>query len=478
MVIIKKTFTHCLFVLCLIGLAQSTTWEDVDSYFQNSNWITNAGLYIGRNETLFATTKGTFSNTSLISVASASKMVTSTTIAKLIEAGILSLSDKPSKYLPYWTTNTSDVRGLVNVSNLLSFTSGCSDDTYTFANESCVMDLYYNSTFLSPGTFAYSGCHFAILGVMAMKATNLSNWDSVFQTYLVANTSNIINWTGSFFSPKLNPGTNNPAGSLFIQTRYYATFLRALLNNKVLPIELSSDFQTYHTNSLAPNAPGNPVGKPWRYGYGLWIECNSTYWSSECGYPDLISFSSPGKFGFYPFVDRKYNYWGIVAQQNGSLTDSESVMIGLEIRALIQQVLSPNNTILQPPTSVPTASPTDVPPSISPTFSPTQADTPTSIPVDVPTGSPTGSPTDSPTGSPTDSPTGSSPVSPPASPVSPPASSPVSPPGSSSPVSPPGSSSPIRPTPSSLNELKSLSSSLQYNLLLLFVLVNLFHYIF
>lgn len=72
-----------------------------------------------------------------------------------------------------------------------------------------------------------------------------------------------------------------------------------------------------------------PAEESWRYSLGHWVETDP---QSGDG-----SFSSPGAFGFYPWVDAKNTYWGIVARKELSPDGSaavESVRCGQVLRKI------------------------------------------------------------------------------------------------------------------------------------------------
>jgi hypothetical protein len=52
----------------------------------------------------------------------------------------------------------------------------------------------------------------------------------------------------------------------------------------------------------------SPSPLAWHYSYGHWVE-------DEPGTGDG-AFSSPGKFGFYPWIDASKTYYGIVARED------------------------------------------------------------------------------------------------------------------------------------------------------------------
>jgi hypothetical protein len=85
-----------------------------------------------------------------------------------------------------------------------------------------------------------------------------------------------------------------PAGGAALSGKQYALFLRKLLKKELkLSALLGKD-------PVGEDALSSPAPKSWRYSYGHWIE-------------DDGSFSSPGLFGFYPWI--KGDTYGVVARR-------------------------------------------------------------------------------------------------------------------------------------------------------------------
>jgi len=53
------------------------------------------------------------------------------------------------------------------------------------------------------------------------------------------------------------------------------------------------------------------VAAGWRYALGCWRECLGGAYVPSCEGPGVLS--SPGAFGFYPWLDAARGYWGVVA---------------------------------------------------------------------------------------------------------------------------------------------------------------------
>lgn len=76
-----------------------------------------------------------------------------------------------------------------------------------------------------------------------------------------------------------------------------------------------------------------PDNESWRYSLGHWIETDPVFGDE--------SFSSPGIFGFYPWIDKSKTYWGIIAREDHDIRDAaiESVRCGRELRKIFFEEL-------------------------------------------------------------------------------------------------------------------------------------------
>lgn len=105
------------------------------------------------------------------------------------------------------------------------------------------------------------------------------------------------------------------AGGAVISTDAYALFLRKILGGKLQMASLLGT-GTVCTNpttcSTAAYAP-LPASESWHYSVAHWVEDDPKVGDG--------AFSSPGAFGFYPWIDATKTYYGVVARvaTNGAL---------------------------------------------------------------------------------------------------------------------------------------------------------------
>lgn len=111
----------------------------------------------------------------------------------------------------------------------------------------------------------------------------------------------------------MTPGDPLMAGGLFASATDYAQFLRKIMNGKyVISAHLGDD----SVCTLWSDCPGqvaySPIaalGEPWRYSYNHWVE-------SQYGNGTIDAYSSPGKWGFYPWITPDKKFYGIISRHD------------------------------------------------------------------------------------------------------------------------------------------------------------------
>jgi hypothetical protein len=208
----------------------------------------------------------------------------------------------------------------------LHFTSGYSNFSFcsqlqTVAECNAAGNPYDAAT---DGYFYYGGGHDQKLGAvdLALGAMRRNELTSEYARVLQPMLPEVTGF--SFNSPQFAGGGRTNGAT-------YAAFLRALLREKLALGKALGEGAvctlppTASNGSACTTALNSPVPEPWDYAYNHWIEK-----------PDgrsVAAYSSPGAFGFYPWLTANRNYYGVVARYSTSAVAAwESVLCGRAIR--------------------------------------------------------------------------------------------------------------------------------------------------
>lgn len=283
--------------------------------------------------------RGNVSRSSSHLVASASKWLTGATLMRLVEQGLMQLDDRPQDYLAYWTSDPDDPRSRITLEQLLAFTAGfdvgpadgsCVGDG-SISLDTCVQALYAAGLAYEPGTtFYYGPAHMHIAARMAEVASG-QDFVTLFRLQMADPLG--LSAATAFVSPSMsNPRASGGARSTASD---YAAFLTALLGRRLI-----ADLETFNADRTAPpvvlaSLPGSAAsdGNAWRYALGAW---------REDGADERLS--SPGAFGWYPWIDFEAGYFVLIAAEAlpspGFSPSAESVALGASLRPLIEQALA------------------------------------------------------------------------------------------------------------------------------------------
>jgi hypothetical protein len=123
----------------------------------------------------------------------------------------------------------------------------------------------------------------------------------------------------SFGQPQLAGGGRSSAGD-------YAVFLRKLLGDQLEMSALLGSHAVCTNPATCSTAVSTPItsGVDWHYSIGHWVEDDA---ASGDG-----AFSSPGAFGFYPWLDAGKTHYGIIARFDAAGGGNDSAACGALIR--------------------------------------------------------------------------------------------------------------------------------------------------
>ncbi len=270
--------------------------------------------------------------------ASTSKLVSAIIILRLVDQGVLNLTDQPQKHISTWPVASTDSLYNMNLAQLLSFTSGLETEPLCmnagFSDfETCVLNIGSTNSgnnAVPGGSFYYSSNHLQVAGLMAIKAKGASSWQNLFTSFKTE--------TGLFPTAAYDlPSSTNPrlAGGMHWKGKEYLDFLRALSKGTLLSSSLQSQLIADQTASsvMAYSPAKAALGEEWHYGFGLWHECQSANYNCTPG----SRVSSPGAYGAYPFWDRQRNYIGVLARQGALGTFSNGAALERSIRDVLNE---------------------------------------------------------------------------------------------------------------------------------------------
>ncbi len=154
--------------------------------------------------------------------------------------------------------------------------------------------------FQDDGKFHYSGGPFEVWGYQnSLGPMNSSGLNGVYKTYL----GNDLGM--SFFDPGF-------AGSLKGSASSYAGFLMKILRGKLIISRFLGTYPICTNPSTCLTAVASPVPYSWHYSLGHWIE-------DDPSRPlDDGAFSSPGMFGFYPWISSNKKFYGVLTRVDKS----------------------------------------------------------------------------------------------------------------------------------------------------------------
>jgi len=301
-------------------------------------------VYDARGTKVFEQMYGDFSADRRIPIASASKLVAGLTILRLVDQGKLPLDTTTGRVLGW-----KGVQGAITLEQLLSFTSGLPPkDACTLRPgitlADCVNSLSKLKLVAPPGTrFDYGNTHLHVAARMAEVATG-KTWDALFGSELraplgIAPQAIFYTW------PRRPEGTINPliAGGLQMTMNEYARVLELEYHRGVFRAQrlIGDAWFTRQATEPFPDAvigetPVGRIGLNYHYGLASWLECAPP--AVNCPVQ-----SSPGAFGFTPWVDRTGGYYAILGMDVGGIGRTGvvkfSVLLAHELQPLIREAI-------------------------------------------------------------------------------------------------------------------------------------------
>lgn len=285
--------------------------------------------------------KGAIEYDQKLALASATKLLTGITAYRMIQAGKITAAAKPQNYFGYWTSSASDNRSKITLEQLLAFTSGfntkdtnllsCVYNKFTTL-DLCIRRIYNGNIDTVPGATYFYGPHHMQVAAGMMDAADTGDFGAIFARYVttplgLTNTSYALQ---SAANPWAAAGGESTAND-------YSVIMRALFTGTLIT-DLNTFFAPRTLTAIKGEVPAAVLannGSQWEYAQGSWVECEfgtgGANYATQCA-TDKIN-SSPGAWGFTPWIDRKNGYWAVIATE-----DHDS---GAEKGIELEQVLQP-----------------------------------------------------------------------------------------------------------------------------------------
>lgn len=324
--------------------------------------LPGASLRLARgNGVVHRQTYGGYTGNERLAIASASKWLSALTLARLVERGDLRWNSTVGEYFP---NAPSSVRS-ITLTQLFSHTSGmgvedvpCVSDRFK-SLQACASEILAVPLAAAPGTaFAYGGNSMHVAGAMAEIAAGQS-WDDLFIAQMAQPLGlDQTDWTASStragyvrnFNPRIAGGARSTLDD-------YGRVM-----DMVLAGGLHEGQSFLRADTLATMALDRTVGlvvantpvPGYGYGIGQWVEAKDAAGAT-------YRVSSPGAFGFTPWVDWRNGSSGVlvVLGNGGLMRDDLTALENLCLRQL--DFVRRANSVAKPPVSPPAAAPVAAP---------------------------------------------------------------------------------------------------------------------
>jgi CubicO group peptidase (beta-lactamase class C family) len=301
-------------------------------------------IYDRNGVKVFERMYGNFSADRRVAIASASKLVSGVVLFRLIDKGYLSLSSTTGSVLGWSGANST-----ITLEQLLSFTSGLTPEhactaIATSSLADCVAAISQEPLTATPGTrFDYGSTHLHVAARMAEVATG-NSWNTIYGMEIVQPLGLPADLR-YYTYPRQAIGLINPlvAGGMRASMNEYASVLRLVYDkgrwqgSALLPTTLF-DRQTMEPfpGVAIGSSPAQSLGFNIRYGLTAWLECSTP--QTGCA-----AISSPGAFGFTPWIDRQSGYYAILGMElsnNSNGIVSFAMTLKEQLRPLIVSAMA------------------------------------------------------------------------------------------------------------------------------------------
>jgi CubicO group peptidase (beta-lactamase class C family) len=327
------------------GEAAASSWSHVEDALARAAEAAGPGAAFGltvwdnADRRVFERMVGGFTPDRRVAIASASKMISGLVIFESVRRGELSLEATTGEVLGWTGANAS-----ITMRHLLSFTSGLGREALCTVNPlvtlaTCVERIRDAPVVAPPGTrFDYGSTHLHVAARMAEVAAG-KTWAQLFDEALRVPLG-LPPEVAYFTAPKQATGVINPliAGGLRASMNEYAPMLALVYHHGAFGGRIVGTRALFQEQTREPfpdvvigQSPVADIGLSARYGLTAWLMCDTP--AAGCA-----SISSPGAFGFTPWLDREAGYYAILGMELPRDTADSGVV---DFAVKLQQELAP-----------------------------------------------------------------------------------------------------------------------------------------
>jgi CubicO group peptidase (beta-lactamase class C family) len=283
--------------------------------------VPGAGLRLAKGEdVLYEQYFGSYTAATVVPIASATKMLSAATVMTLVDDGLLDLDAPVSASLPAFTGS----KGTMTLRQMFSHTSGLPGANLHPVLATSVVSLAAAVDEIAccvalaapPATqFAYGGLSMHVGGRMAEVASG-QLWDALFAQRIavpLGMTHTDYEGLGPTNNPRMDAGARSSLDD-------YGRFLEMLLGGGVFRgariLEQASVEEMRKDQTFGVPIVSSPALDGTRYGLGTWRNVVD-------GEGEPVRVSSPGAFGFTPWLELDLGYYGVflVAWSSQQLRD-------------------------------------------------------------------------------------------------------------------------------------------------------------
>ena len=301
-------------------------------------------LLIKDGQTIYKKAFGTYTTETVVPIASATKWVSAVLIMDLVDDGVLSLDDKVSDWIFYYS-DLSDKKD-ITIGQMFSHASGFPSSALclnfqgpNWNLEKCAESISKLKMEELPGTvFRYGGVGMQLAGRVVEIAAN-DNWIDLYKERI----ADPLGITTIVWDEKY-PNTKNPriaGGIAAISVDDYSKLLQMMLNEgtyqsvEILSPETVDFMLTDQTFGLpVASSPYTKYNNHPHLGYGIgaWIDSKN----KDGG---AVELSSTGAWGYHPWIDLNRNMTGVFLVKS-RLTNIYEIEV--ELRYLIRDIVGEN----------------------------------------------------------------------------------------------------------------------------------------